>query len=148
MQTTLPVFRVAGLHAIIRVAHQADDLAALWQNWLQGSLKDTLPAFSKTVYCVRYDYQVDGSFSVIIGYLVANDTELEATVNDVWLPSQQYQVYTLSEKQYSAALSVWTQIAQGDLSRRFQADFESYPAFGDARVYVGIEGQVNISEEF
>ena len=147
MHTTLPVFRIAGLHAPIRATHQEEDLNALWQQWHESSLKNDLPAFSTTVYCMRHEYQDNGDFSATIGQLIANDAELPDTAHDAWLPPQQYRVYTLPEKSHHAASAVWQQAQADDLPRQFRADFESYPVFGEARVYIGVVGDVVIEEE-
>ncbi|WII93091.1 effector binding domain-containing protein [Kingella negevensis] len=150
MQTSLPIFRVGGLCATISLENEQENINQLWQDWFSGSLKDTLPAFSTSVYCVRHSYQENGSYTLIIGKLISNDATLPENAADVWLPPQQYHTYSLPEKHHSAAADVWQQIlADSELpTRRFKTDFETYPAFGEAKIYVGIKGKVEMAEEY
>lgn len=146
--TTLPYFRVAGLAQVSSQATRTDDAAQLWQTFLSGSLKDVLPAFSNTLYCVYHDYQDDGRFTMLLGKLVATDAELPEGASDVWVAPQQYAAFELSEKQFQAALPIWQYIEeQKDIQRYYRADFESYPNFGVAKLYIGVQGEVQMEEE-
>ena len=75
--TALPPFRVMGLTAPVRFRHEAEDVAAAWQRWLSGSLKDALPAFAPSVYALRHSYH-DAGYTLMIGHLVSNDAPLPA----------------------------------------------------------------------
>ena len=143
--TELPPFRVMGLTAPVRFRHEAEDVAAAWQRWLSGSLKDALPAFAPSVYALRHSYH-DAGYTLMIGYLVSNDAPLPEGACEWYVAPQVYQVATLPEASHHAAAAAWQQLATLP-DRRFEADFESYPSHGASKIYVGITGDVAMAEE-
>lgn len=147
--TTLPYFRVAGLSVRTNPDQQAQHLQQLWQDYhLSGSLKNELPAFSTTTYCVYHDYAEDGSFSIVLGKLVSTDAPLPEHLSDAWVAPQNYAVFSLPEKHFQAALPVWQSVRQmSELPRRQHVDFETYPTFGEAKLYIGLQGTVEMQEE-
>ncbi|MDK4536796.1 effector binding domain-containing protein [Kingella kingae] len=146
--TTLPVFRVAGLAANIRAEHAAADLSALWQSWQQSSLQSNIHAFSRTIYCVYHQYQSNGDKQAVLGYLVPNDLDLPDATADVWVLPQQYAVYELPDKQPESAWTMLTQLPDDVQTQRAnKMDLESYPSFGLPKIYVGLVGQVEMTEE-
>ena len=62
----LPVFRLMGMAIPICLSREADDMELAWERWHESSLKDTLPAFSKSVYVLRHLYHSTG-YILIIG---------------------------------------------------------------------------------
>ena len=143
--TALPPFRVMGLTAPVRFRHEAEDVATAWQRWLSGSLKDALPAFSPSVYALRYLYH-DWGYILLIGHLASNDAPLPAGASEWFVPPQVYQVATLPEASREAVAQAWQQLAALP-DRRFDSDFESYLQHGAGKVYVGVAGDVAIAEE-
>ncbi|XXQ69078.1 GyrI-like domain-containing protein [Neisseriaceae bacterium B1] len=148
--TTLPYFRVAGFAVRSNPAQQAQDLAQLWQSFhLSGSLKDELHAFSTTTYCVYHDYADDDSFTILLGKLVPTDIKLPEHLSNAWIAPQNYAVFSLPEKNFQAVLPVWQtiqQMSETDLARRKHVDFETYPAFGEAKLYIGLTGKIEMEE--
>ncbi len=153
--TALPPFRVMGLTAPVRFRHEAEDVAAAWQRWLSGSLKDALPAFAPSVYALpafapsvyalRHSYH-DAGYTLMIGHLVSNDAPLPAGAGEWMVPPQVYRVATLPEASRNAAAEAWQRLAALP-ERRFAVDFESHPSWGASKVYVGVGGEVAIAEE-
>ena len=143
--TALPPFRVMGLTAPVRFQHEAEDVAAAWQCWLSGSLKDALPAFAPSVYALRHSYH-DAGYTLMIGHLVSNDAPLPAGAGEWMVPPQVYRVATLPEASRNAAAEAWQRLAALP-ERRFAVDFESHPSWGASKVYVGVAGEVAMAEE-
>ena len=153
--TELPPFRVMGLTAPVRFRHEAEDVAAAWQRWLSGSLKDALPAFAPSVYALpafapsvyalRHSYH-DAGYTLMIGHLVSNDAPLPAGAGEWMVPPQVYRVAILPEASRHAAAEAWQRLAALP-ERRFAVDFESHPSWGASKVYVGVAGEVAIAEE-
>lgn len=144
--TALPYFRVGGIAIRSQTAQRADDVAQLWAQQRSGRLND-LTAFSTSLYCVYHDYADDGSCTILLGKLIATDATLPDNMSDAWVAPQNYAVFTLPEKDVQSALTVWQDMAQRkDLARRHHVDFESYPAFGAAKLYVGLQGDVEMAE--
>ncbi|WP_325320446.1 GyrI-like domain-containing protein [Kingella oralis] len=143
--TALPPFRVMGLTAPVRFRHEAEDVAAAWQRWLSGSLKDALPAFAPSVYALRHSYH-DAGYTLMIGHLVSNDAPLPAGAGEWMVPPQVYRVATLPEASRHAAAEAWQRLAALP-ERRFAVDFESHPSWGASKVYVGVAGEVAMAEE-
>lgn len=139
-QHTLPIFRVAGLKMNV----SRDDAQATAQQLRQQFIAQPIDikAFSTTIYAV-YQYQDNGSVNVVVGKLVSTDYALPENVGDVWVAPQNYVVFD--------AVSVgetWQHIEQqDDLSRRWLVDFETYPAYGSPKIYVGVTGEIDIAEE-
>ena len=143
--TALPMFRLMGMAIPICLSREADDMELAWERWHEGSLKDTLPAFSKSVYVLRHLYHSTG-YILIIGYLVSNDAPLPEGACEWYVAPQVYQVATLPEASRHAAAAAWQQLATLP-DRRFEADFESHPSHGASKIYVGITGDVAMAEE-
>ena len=141
----LPVFRLMGMAIPICLSREADDMELAWERWHVSSLKDTLPAFSKSVYVLRHLYHSTG-YILIIGYLVSNDAPLPAGASEWMVPPQVYRVATLPEASPHAAAEAWQRLAALP-ERRFAVDFESHPSWGASKVYVGVAGEVAIAEE-
>mgnify|MGYP000200731512 FL=1 len=118
--TALPPFRVMGLTAPVRFRHEAEDVAAAWQRWLSGSLKDALPAFAPSVYALpafapsvyalRHSYH-DAGYTLMIGHLVSNDAPLPAGAGEWMVPPQVYRVAILPEASRHAAAEAWQRLA-------------------------------------
>lgn len=141
----LPVFRLMGMAIPICLSREADDMELAWERWHESSLKDTLPAFSKSVYVLRHLYHSTG-YILIIGYLVSNDAPLPEGACEWYVAPQVYQVATLPEASCHAAAEAWQRLAALP-ERRFAVDFESHPSWGASKVYVGVAGEVTMAEE-
>lgn len=132
--TTLPIFRVAGWGETVSRS-QAQNTAEILKQRFQAA-EPELAAFSKTIYVV-YQYLDDENVKVVAGKLVSTDFVLPENVDDVWVAPQNY-----------ALFSSWQDVAQQpDLPRNFRADFETYPTFGAAKIYIGLSGDVEMHEE-
>ena len=93
---------------------------------------------------LKYEYTDENKVKITFGKLVANDATLPENLSDAWIAPQNYAVFTMT----SNALETWRHIQQQpELNRRFHADFETYPHYGAAKIYVGLVGDVQIIEE-
>ena len=99
----LPVFRLMGMAIPICLSREADDMELAWERWHESSLKDTLPAFSKSVYVLRHLYHSTG-YILIIGYLVSNDAPLPEGANGMsrhrfirWQPCPKHRAMQLRQ---------------------------------------------------
>lgn len=102
-----------------------------------------IQGFSSTLYCV-YQYPNAETVKITVGRLVANDTPLHENWTDAWIAPQNYAVFEITH--HSA--DTWAQIQQNtELNRRFHADFEIYPTYGSPKIYIGLQGDVEINEE-
>lgn len=146
---TLPYFRVAGISKESQLSTYSQDIAELWQNWHDNQISKQIQAFSQTTYCV-FKYHDNGSFTITLGKLITTDLELPENISEVWIPPQVYACYTLPEKNFQAAMQQWQQqILTDNLPpRRQHIDFEAYPAFGEAKIYVSLDQEVKIKEQF
>lgn len=146
--TSLPYFRLAGLGARCTTATRSEIAAKLWHDWHLGSLKENIAAFSQTVYVAYHAFADDGSMALLLGKLVATDALIPDGAAELWVPPQNYAVFGLPENTLAAAKQMWQQIdGRDDLPKQNQVDFESYPQFGAAKVYVGLAGKVEMMEE-
>ena len=143
--TELPAFRVMGMAIPISFSREAQDMALAWERWHSGSLKDALPAFSRSVYVLRHLYHASG-YILLIGHLVSTDAPLPDGACEWIVPPQVYQVATLPDASHHAAAQAWQQAAALP-ERRLDTDFASYPQHGVSRVYVGVAGDVAMAEE-
>lgn len=144
MQTQLSAFRLAGVAA--RIGDESDT-QELWKTWFSGSLKDELPAFSRTLYAVRYAYQSGGHYTLLLGKLVAVEASLPPNVQEIIVPPQCYRVFTLPENRPDAVHELWCTLEQdSSLKRCFKYDFSCFPSVGKGRVYVGVVGEVEQHE--
>lgn len=140
MITTLPIFRVAGLAQTVSREATLATLKDLHQRWFAAPPE--LKAFSPTLYAVL-QYPDENTVKITFGKLVATDTELPENLSDAWIAPQVYELFETDD-----VVDTWTQIAaNGSLNRRFLADLVVYPSVGAAKVYVGVVGEVEISEE-
>lgn len=146
---TLSHFRIAGLKLASQINTQAEDCAKLWQIWQNSSHKQYIPSFSHTLYCV-FQYQPNHQdLTIILGKLVTGDAILPDGISDIWIPPQVYAVYTLPENHFQAAPALWKDIQSNTtLKRRQLIDFESYPKSAQAKIYVGLEQKVEITETY
>ena len=143
----LPVFRVAGLSRDSASDTLAADIEEMRRLWLEGSLKTELAAFSRSFYAVCHAYSDDRRrFTLTAGCLLPNDAELPAAAAEVWLPPQHYLTYPAADGFQAALAAAQAQETQHQ-PRRYAADFAAVPAFGAPALYIGIEGEVRISEE-
>lgn len=131
--TTLPIFRVAGWGETAQRS-QAQNTAEMLKQRFQAA-EPELAAFSKSLYVV-YQYLDDENVKIVAGKLVATDFELPENVADVWVAPQNY-----------AVLDSWQAAEQLDLPRNNRVDFETYPAWGTPKVYIGVVGEVEMHEE-
>ncbi len=139
--STLPIFRVAGLSAIVSRAQAQSCAQELRAQWLANP--PNLSAFSPTLYGV-YQYIDADKVNITFGKLVSTDAALPDNMFDVWIAPQNYAVFTADD---GDMVSIWAQIAaHQDLNRSFVVDLETYPKIGAPRVYVGLVGTVEISE--
>lgn len=139
-QHTLPIFRIAGLKMNVSRENAATTAQTLRQQIINQPLE--IKAFSTTIYAV-HQYQDDGSVNVVVGKLVSTDDTLPENVGDAWIAPQNYVVFDAP-----SVAETWQHIEQqNDLSRRWLADFETYPAYGSPKIYVGVTGEVDITEE-
>lgn len=147
--TTLPYFRVAGISKESQLSTYPQDIAELWQNWNNNQISKQIQPFSQTIYCV-FKYHDNSSFTITLGKLITTDLELPEHISEVWIPPQVYAYYTLPEKNFQAAIQQWQQKILTDhlLPRRQHIDFEAYPSFGEAKIYVSLEQKVKIKEQF
>ncbi len=144
MVTTLPLFRVMGISSVVDYAHEIKQREQLWQRYLISDLK--LPAFSQTIYCVLHNYHETG-YTLTIGKLASNDAILPKQAHEIWVLPQQYAVFDLPDNTINSVYYSWQIIRQNtDILHKQKIDFESYPIQGTARLYVGIEGNVEIVE--
>lgn len=142
--TSLPVFRVAGMSGRISFDNEHAQRQQLWQDYDLSRLNDDLPAFSQTIYCVLHQYD-DKGYTATLGRLVPNDVLLPENVDEVWVVPQCYAILSQPEKEFISAHKYWHQIRQNTkLNRLFKMDFESYPVKGDAKIYIGVEGDDSI----
>lgn len=138
-QHTLPIFRVAGLKMSVSRENAVATAQKLHQQFIEKSIK--IEAFSTTIYVI-YQYQDNNTIDVVVGRLVSTDYELPENVGDVWIAPQNYVVFNAS-----SPTETWQQINQlQDLSRRWLVDFETYPVYGLPKIYVGITGEVDMTE--
>ncbi|MDK4625568.1 hypothetical protein QG098_09950 [Kingella kingae] len=95
-----------------------------------------------------HQYQSNGDKQAVLGYLVPNDLDLPDATADAWVLPQQYAVYELPDKQPESAWTMWTQLPDDVQTQRAnKMDLESYPSFGLPKIYVGLVGQVEMTEE-
>lgn len=138
---TLPIFRVMGISQTVVRTDAITTAQQLQQQWLASP--PHMAGFSQTLYCV-YQYPDENKVKITLGKLVANDATLPENLSDAWIAPQNYAVFTIA----SNALETWLHIPQqSELNRRFHADFETYPHYGAAKIYVGLVGDVRIIEE-
>lgn len=132
--TTLPIFRVAGLSETTsrdNATQTAENVKQRFQ-----AAPPELAAFSTTVYVV-HQYLDDNQVKIVAGKLVSTDFALPENADDVWVAPQNY-----------AVLESWQDLNElPDLTRSFRVDFETYPAFGSPKVYIGLLGDVEMHEE-
>lgn len=139
MINTFPIFRVAGYTQTVSRESTLASLNDLRQRWFTEP--PALKAFSPTVYAVL-QYPDEHTVKITFGKLVATNTELPENVSDTWIAPQVYELFETDDVAYT-----WAQIAaNGSLNRRFLADLVVYPSVGAAKVYVGVVGEVEISE--
>lgn len=139
MISTLPIFRVAGYTQTVSRETTLASLNDLRQRWFAAP--PALKAFSPTVYAVL-QYPDENTVKITFGKLVATDTELPENLSDAWIAPQVYELFETND-----VADTWAQIAaDGSLNRRFLADLVVYPSVGAAKVYVGVVGEVEISE--
>ena len=132
----LPVFRVAGLSRDSATDTLAADIEEMRRLWLEGSLKTELAAFSRSFYAVCHAYSDDRRrFTLTAGCLLPNDAELPAAAAEVCFAC------------FQAALAAAQAQETQHQPRRYAADFAAVPAFGAPALYIGVEGEVRISEE-
>lgn len=132
--STLPIFRVAGLSETASRQNATQTAENVKQRF--QAAPPELAAFSTTVYVV-HQYLDDNQVKIVAGKLVSTDFELPENADDVWIAPQNY-----------AVLESWQDLsALPDLPRSFRVDFETYPAFGSPKVYVGLLGDVEMHEE-
>lgn len=137
--TALPTFRIAGISQSCLPNQAADVAQTLRTTWL--AQPPVLSTFSQTLYCV-YHYQDKHVVKITVGKLVSNDTMLPEPLTDVWIAPQQYAVFSL----LSDSQATWKHINTQTLARRFYIDFETYPQHHEAKIYVGLEGEVQMME--
>lgn len=132
--TTLPIFRVAGVSETVPRSDCQNFAATLKQRFQAADLH--LAAFSTTIYVI-YQYLDDENVKMLAGKLVSTDFALPEHADDVWVAPQNYAVY-----------ENWQEPNENkQLERSFRVDFETYPAFGSPKIYVGLLGDVQIEEE-
>ena len=106
-----------------------------------------MAAFSRSFYAVCHAYSDDRRrFTLTAGCLLPNDAELPAAAAEVWLPPQHYLTYPAADGFQAALAAAQVQETQHQ-PRRYAADFAAVPAFGAPALYIGVEGEVRISEE-
>lgn len=137
-ETTLFFFRIAGTRSPL---HELNDVLGSWENWHSGSLKNTITAFSPTVYSVLHTHE-NGERSILTGSLVSTDVLLPAIAQELLLPPQNYRVYTLSENHPSALSPLWDTLQLADTPC-----FAAFPLSGSAKLYIPCGGTVESGEE-
>ena len=142
-ETTLPFFRLIGLHCRTSPKTAPADTAALWPHWHDSGADGRIKAFSRTVYCAYHDYEdsIGGAHGVTLGKLVTVSTEVPEGLDELWVPPQRYALYRSEQTGQQAAAAIWQQIhaSSDSLQRAGKVDFEAYPNSGGTLVYVGIE---------
>lgn len=144
--STLPVFRIAGVQTQTNAESLSEQIKTLWQQWHEIQNQHHF-GFSKTNYCV-YQYHENHEITITIGRLVSLDFELAQGIQDVWIPPQNYQVFEFNSKNPDEIQTKWQEIrATPPQDYRQHTDFESYPSVGGAKIYIGLTGAVEISED-
>ncbi|MFD1245164.1 GyrI-like domain-containing protein [Paralysiella testudinis] len=137
----LPAFRIIGLHIRTQPATAAADIGALWPRWF-GSDTAAISALDDALYCAYHQYDSDyrGAYSVTLGKKVAADAPVPAGFAELLIPAQDYACYPAPGEMPQAIVQVWQHIWQNDanLPRRYQVDFDVYPAAATPAVYIGL----------
>lgn len=141
---TLPIIRIAGNSRTVPREHAHQTAQTLHQQWLREP--PAVSAFSPTLYAV-YQYPDPQNCRITFGKLLTSDAPLPDGLHEVWVAPQNYAVFPIPNP--DDLNRVWAQVQQqsGSLKRRFLADLLIYPASGSGSLYVGVEGDVVITEE-
>lgn len=133
-------FDVAGLSAVVSNA-APDGIAARWEAFRKSDLAAAVAGrASDDLYCVYHAYQ-GGAFdpyTMTIGYRLPPGGACPAGLSRAHVPAQRLAVFEVTGPQPGALVTQWQAIWQGDLPRRFDADFDRYPAEDPARVFVHV----------
>lgn len=142
--STLPVFRIVGLSETVSRENARVFAQNLRDKYVANPPNDVV-AFSPTLYCV-YQYLDENQVKITLGNLSSTDTALPENCAEAWVAPQNYAVFMAENADNIPDL--WQHIDQlQDLNRSFLVDLESYPKMGAPRIYVGLLGEVNISED-
>ena len=143
MPTFLPAFRLIGLCIRTHPDTAAADIGRLWQSWFGSDHAAALDTVDHTVYCAYHHYEGDyqHAYSVTLGKKAAADTPIPAGCTELLVPAQHYAVYPAEGEMPQAIVDTWRHIWQNDarLPRRYQVDFDAYPADGTPSVHIGIK---------
>lgn len=145
--TTLPIFRVVGYSQIVARSQAQLATQTLHQQWQEQT--PDLPTFSRTLYAV-YQYPDEQHTTITFGQLVGKDVNLVNGLHEVWIAPQYYAVY--EPHSHDNWQDIWSQThiqtdIEGSLKRRFLADLAIYPVNQVAKLYLGLDKEVEISEE-
>lgn len=145
-RTGLPVFRLIGLQVVSGNTDFAEDFGRLQRQWQADSSAQALQGFSRSLYLARHDD--DGNTCrLTVGRLAAFDAPVPQGLSEHYVPPQQYAVYVLDAVGLSELPPVWEQLCLTTPERRKHTDFAVLSENGAVRLYIGIAGDVAITEE-
>lgn len=105
------------------------DCGELWYHFETSKINSLIPdKLSNALYAVYYNYDSDenGDFSYFIGCKVDKNTKTPENLDELYIPSQEYQK-EIAKGQMTACISnTWEKIWKSDINRAFGFDFEIY----------------------
>lgn len=144
MQKNLESFNIAGIS--VRTTNLAGrsqvDIGNLWAKFFAGNIKALIPAKqSEDLICAytEYDSDMNGFYTVILGYKVAEHNNATNVISFVNVPSSTYQVYISENAKPQTVVQTWMQIWQSDIPRAYQTDFDLYLPDGKVETYLSVK---------
>jgi len=125
---------VLGLAARTSAATAAQDIPALWQDFMVGGWLEKLPRTldDPAIYAVYTDYTSDehGAYTLVLGVAVERKTKVSEGLRRVCIPAGEVAKFHVAGNPAEVVWRTWKHIngawnTRG--RRRYVADFERYP---------------------
>ncbi len=128
--TEQPEFHLAGIsvRTINQNGQSKKDMMALWDRFMNHTLRQIADRVSGGIYCVYTDYETDhtGYYTAVIGCKVDSLVNIPDGLTGITIPAEKYNVYTLGGKCPANVYAAWGEIWESDVDRKYTTDFDLY----------------------
>lgn len=107
------------------------DIDELWAKFMSENIAARIPnKASDKLYCMYTDYESDfmGAYTTILGFEVNSAENLPDGLITKIIPASTYRLYKSTGGLPGSVINTWKHIWEGDVKRKYLADFDIYPA--------------------
>lgn len=137
-----PTFTLGGIARRTSNAHP-EQIGAFWETFRTGKIAQKLPQrTSDAVYALYTEYDSDhnGEYTLLLGYKVPADSEVQEGLYKVTVPADLYAVVDARGPQPMTLINTWQEINTTNMDRSYGCDFDIYWGPESVEIYVSIEG--------